>query len=855
MQSRPITSGSQHSPDPNDTYLESHGMYRKHTARDASCLFRVIAEQMYDTQMLHYEVRLECVRFMTRKRRIFEKYVRGDFDNYMTEMSKPKTYGTMVELRALCFMYRRNVVLFEPLNLGTVITYNERFLDNFRVFTNEYHFDSVYTLHYIETAAVCQSISFNLLYKMLFNLPDVNYAVERMLHPQTFDWGSYEEEVDARGHVIRINCSDGRSFQLDLPEHTKCILESYQMCHFHSIARQQQKIKREDNSNNNSSSNNNNNLFMPREACELPYMCANPMISCVRQLLNDAVTPFPYKVAKSLDPYMYRNIEFDSWNDVRKEAKRYNSYANDYNFKVGAKCRVELLYDNHRQLYTCHIQKICTGKSFCLVFVEDFGKKFLVPYDTLHPLPPDEFRPWAVPIRFQRQLNQRQFCLPKLPPRPKLHKWKKSKIFDITNYFESSKTEMLQYVQINSGYGYNERALEYQPLEEVSETIAPAAREQRKQPKLAIPAGTGPVVAPFVNYMPMPGRPAPAGQALPAWPEDFPGGMFPGPMPMGSDGYMCMHYGGYPQPLPPSQHSPMPLPGPTPNFAPPPFMFGPPAVQPQPAGLLLPPMSMRTGSSKSCTSSSSNPKTGSDHEQAEPRRSLHANGEDLPGDLGTLRYFYNMGVDMHMRMSYDQMQQFNNNNNNNKQQNMNTDQQKLRNEEVAAFNGTPPPSPDATGVASTPAAVAATAAVTPAGDAAVDKTRGRGKRAGYNKTRGKRPEQLLDVGKDNQQLPYAMILPTPTPTPSPNTNGNHFNFYAPGVAQPLPPAVYYASSKGAANPYAWNLPPPAGAANMPHGMPYEMPHNHSLDGLGTNQPPPAPATATAATPAYAVPRH
>lgn len=31
---------------------------------------------------------------------------------------------------------------------------------------------------------------------------------------------------------------------------------------------------------------------------------------------------------------MYRNIEFDSWSDMRKEAKRYNVYANDYNFKV-----------------------------------------------------------------------------------------------------------------------------------------------------------------------------------------------------------------------------------------------------------------------------------------------------------------------------------------------------------------------------------------------------------------------------------------------------------------------------------------------------------------------------------------
>lgn len=70
---RPITSGSRQAPDPYDQYLESRGLYRKHTARDASSLFRVIAEQLYDTQSLHYEIRLECVRFMTQKRRIFEK--------------------------------------------------------------------------------------------------------------------------------------------------------------------------------------------------------------------------------------------------------------------------------------------------------------------------------------------------------------------------------------------------------------------------------------------------------------------------------------------------------------------------------------------------------------------------------------------------------------------------------------------------------------------------------------------------------------------------------------------------------------------------------------------------------------
>lgn len=38
----------------------------------------------------------------------------------------------------------------------------------------------------------------------------------------------------------------------------------------------------------------------------------------VKELLNYGITPFPYKVAKSLDPSIYRNVEYDTWNDQRK---------------------------------------------------------------------------------------------------------------------------------------------------------------------------------------------------------------------------------------------------------------------------------------------------------------------------------------------------------------------------------------------------------------------------------------------------------------------------------------------------------------------------------------------------------
>ena len=36
----------------------------------------------------------------------------------------------------------------------------------------------------------------------------------------------------------------------------------------------------------------------------------------VAQAIN--VAPFPFKVAKALDPTIYRNIEYDSWTEVRR---------------------------------------------------------------------------------------------------------------------------------------------------------------------------------------------------------------------------------------------------------------------------------------------------------------------------------------------------------------------------------------------------------------------------------------------------------------------------------------------------------------------------------------------------------
>lgn len=97
---RAFSSGSRQAPDPIDQFLEGHNYYRKHTARDASCLFRVISEQIYDSQLHHLAIREMCVSYMRKHWQFFQRLVERDFDEYLDDMSKSKTYGTLLELQA-----------------------------------------------------------------------------------------------------------------------------------------------------------------------------------------------------------------------------------------------------------------------------------------------------------------------------------------------------------------------------------------------------------------------------------------------------------------------------------------------------------------------------------------------------------------------------------------------------------------------------------------------------------------------------------------------------------------------------------------------------------------------------------
>lgn len=106
IEKRPFATGSKPGPDAVDQYLEKQGYYRKHVARDASSLFRVVSEHIFDIQKYHSEVRQKCASYMEENEKDYSNEVDKHFFNYVGNLRKPRTYGTLMELRVLARFFK-----------------------------------------------------------------------------------------------------------------------------------------------------------------------------------------------------------------------------------------------------------------------------------------------------------------------------------------------------------------------------------------------------------------------------------------------------------------------------------------------------------------------------------------------------------------------------------------------------------------------------------------------------------------------------------------------------------------------------------------------------------------------------
>ncbi|XP_069358018.1 deubiquitinase otu-like [Maniola hyperantus] len=382
-----------------DRWLDEMGFFRKHTARDASCLFRAVSEIIYNTQRYFHKVRMDCVQFMASHRHLFEGSLNCPFENYLREMSNPSEWGGLIEISAMSHLYRRDFVIFEA-NKGPQTNICNGYKETIYLFhlPDTKHFDVVHTKEYIHASSFCQSLVYEVLYDGVYQLKDLPYAVAKMLHD------------NVQSHHIEYFMSENVERRKKQKERSKVFIETLNekdkdgnnnalalKCKHHTEDVERASLLKESLSI----------LVFNRSLIHLENVCMNCLnVNSAKDLLDNGITPFPYKVAKALDPDIYRNIEFDVWSELRREL-RYGTtrYYDGKTLQVGVKCRCKL-HPEQPVPYNCHIQEMHPDGGPCLVFIEELGEKRVLNFDQLEPLPVEQIKPWAPPYRYSRANSQ-----------------------------------------------------------------------------------------------------------------------------------------------------------------------------------------------------------------------------------------------------------------------------------------------------------------------------------------------------------------------------------------------------------------------------------------------------------------
>ncbi|KAJ0032900.1 hypothetical protein NQD34_000007 [Periophthalmus magnuspinnatus] len=296
-----------------DEYLCSLGLYRKMVARDASSLFRSVSEQLYYSQNYHQKIRQSCANHMRAHHTCFEPFVEGSFEKYLQRLEDPKETVGQVEIKALSQLYRRCFLIYRYPGKPPTVIADEDYSEKVTLCCSiNGHYDIVYPRSYPQSAALCQSLVFEVLYVGVLGL----------------DQGDLVQALDQ----FRVG---GRRFRNSL----SVCSEDYDREEAEPGVTSEEKPR------------------PPTEEAPPPSRLS-----------------LPYKVLKSLDGDVYRNLEFDVWQDSCKELQKtdYMVFAGRQYF-LGDKCQVRL--EPKGKFFNAFIQEVGTHSSAVTVFIEELGEK------------------------------------------------------------------------------------------------------------------------------------------------------------------------------------------------------------------------------------------------------------------------------------------------------------------------------------------------------------------------------------------------------------------------------------------------------------------------------------------------
>ncbi|XP_054418768.1 OTU domain-containing protein 4 isoform X2 [Pteronotus mesoamericanus] len=298
---------------PMDAYLRKLGLYRKLVAKDGSCLFRAVAEQVFHSQSRHVEVRMACIHYLRENREKFEAFIEGSFEEYLKRLENPQEWVGQVEISALSLMYRKDFVIYREPNVSPSQVTENNFPEKVLLcFSNGNHYDIVYPINYKESSAMCQSLLYELLYEKVFKT-DVSKILMGL------------DTAEVAGENSEISDSE------------------------------------DDSCKSKTTTTNDVNGFKA--------------LSSDQHLKNNGNSPslpLSRKVLKSLNPAVYRNVEYEIWlKSKQAQQKRDYSIAAGLQYEVGDKCQVRL--DHNGKFSNADLQGAHSENGPLLV--EEVGKK------------------------------------------------------------------------------------------------------------------------------------------------------------------------------------------------------------------------------------------------------------------------------------------------------------------------------------------------------------------------------------------------------------------------------------------------------------------------------------------------
>ncbi len=159
-----------------DGILESKSFYRKHVAEDSLSLYRAIADQIFGTQSQRYrDIVSRAAQLILEEGHVQNSHEKFDLISKLAEFMRFRVEIVSSAERDL------KPFFYSPPNPEA----SEKKL--LLCFTPPCQYEPIYTKSTIESAGICQSILYELLYHKVLNLPDAMDAADQML------FGSFED--------------------------------------------------------------------------------------------------------------------------------------------------------------------------------------------------------------------------------------------------------------------------------------------------------------------------------------------------------------------------------------------------------------------------------------------------------------------------------------------------------------------------------------------------------------------------------------------------------------------------------------------------------------------------------------